>query len=156
MVDWRIRPAKISDADALADCIDAAYAVYVPYITDLPAVSEGIQDDIENHLVFVTDLENRIVGGLVLVPDSTHARLANVAVDPHVSGTGIGRALIEHAENECSRLQIPELRLTTHVDMPGNVKLYEHLGWRQTGRTQNKVHMAKAVHPVSAASSEIR
>ena len=28
-----------------------------------------------------------------------------------------------------------ELRLTTHVAVPENLRLYRHLGWRETGRS---------------------
>ncbi len=37
------------------------------------------------------------------------------------------------------------LRLSTHVDMPENVRLYIHLGWEETGRTGNKVQMKKNI-----------
>lgn len=84
-----------------------------------------------------------IVGGLILVLKDEFAMLANIAVDPDCAGKGIGRGLIEHAEIQCRHLQKGELRLSTHVAMPENVSLYEHLGWKETGRSGNKVHMAK-------------
>ena len=72
-----------------------------------------------------------------------HAILANIAVDPSCTGMGVGRGLIDHAEAHCRALKKVELRLSTHVDMPENVDLYEHLGWEETGRSGNKVHMTK-------------
>ena len=56
MEKWSIRRAEPRDATALSDCIDAAYSVYAPRIKDLPAVSEGISEEIENHLVWVAEL----------------------------------------------------------------------------------------------------
>jgi GNAT superfamily N-acetyltransferase len=133
----------MKDAEALIKCIDAAYAIYKDRIKDLPAVSEGVADDIETHRVWVVELEQSIVGGLILVPHDKYAHLANVAVDPNCFGLGLGRGLIERAEEECRYLGLGEMRLSTHIGLPENVRLYEHLGWRETGRSGNKVHMTK-------------
>lgn len=142
---WIIRPAQLRDADALTSCIDAAYAPYTARIADLPAVSDGIADDIETHHVWVAELEGSIVGGLILIRQGGHAVLANVAVDPASSGLGLGRGLIEHAECTCRRMGHRELRLSTHSEMPENVRLYEYLGWKEAGRSGNKVHMIKVL-----------
>lgn len=143
MQDWKIRPARDQDADTLIKCIDAAYSVYKDSIRDLPAVSEGVADDISTHRVWVGEMNHSVVGGLVLILQEKFAVLANVAVDPTFSGKGLGRGLIERAEEECRKLNLPEIRLSTHVGMPENVRLYEYLGWRETGRSGSKVHMTK-------------
>jgi len=143
--NWNIRPAQSLDADALIRCIDAAYAPYAAHIAGLPAVSEGIADDIETNRVLVAELDGSIVGGLILILHSGYAVLANVAVDPASSGLGIGGGLIEHAECTCRRMGLRELRLSTHTEMQNNVLLYEHLGWKETRRSGNKVHMVKAL-----------
>lgn len=145
MTNWTIRTATDSDADPLARCIDAAYAAARSRISDLPDVSAGIADDIRDHVVMVATLDDRIIGGLVLVPRTDHALLANVAVDPGHAGMGVGRGLIAEAEAECRRRGIPALRLSTHVAMPENVSLYQRLGWRMTTTSGNKVQMTKAI-----------
>lgn len=147
MADWTIRTARPDDARALARCIDAAYASYADQGIELPHVSEGIEDDIRDNSVWVAVAGARIVGGLVLVLRKDHAVIANVAVEPSASGTGLGRALMERAEAETRRRGLAALRLNTHVDIPRNVSLYEHLGWHVTGRSGNKVHMEKPVVP---------
>lgn len=143
MAAWQLRRATGRDAEALANCIDAAYSIYASRVPDLPAVSAGISEDIEKHLVWVAERDHAIVGGLILVPNEDFALLANVAVDPQCSGMGLGRALMELAEAESRGMGKRELRLSTHVDMPENVGLYAHLGWQETGRAGNKVHMRK-------------
>lgn len=142
-IRWTIRSAEMEDAVALAGCIDAAYAGYRLRIKDLPDVSEGVADEIRDNLVWVAELDHRIVGGLILMLKDDHALLANLAVHPDAGGMGIGRGLIEHAQNECRKQKKAELRLSTHVAMPDNVSLYRHLGWEETGRSGNKVHMTK-------------
>ena len=143
MAGWTIRRAAVHDAVPLARCIYAAYARYQRRIRDLPPVSEGLDDDIKSNQVWVAELDHMVVGGLILVLRDEHATLANIAIDPDFKGMGIGRGLIEHAEAYCRRLKKAELRLSTHIDMPENVRLYEHLGWKQTERSGNKVHMTK-------------
>ncbi len=138
-----IRRAGEKDAVALVRCIDAAYAGYRDRIADLPAVADGIPEDIEADRVWVAELEEAVVGGLVLVLEDGFVILANVAVDPGFAGQGLGRALIDHAEALCREKGLSELRLTTHVGIPENIRLYRHLGWTETGRSGNRVHMAK-------------
>ena len=143
MPGWTIRRAQPSDADALAACIDAAYADTRARLKDLPDVSAGVADDIKSHTVWVVELDDAIVGGLILMAKDGFALLANVAVDPASGGQGVGRGLITRAEAHCRASGLLELRLSTHVGMPENVVLYERLGWVETGRSGNKVHMTK-------------
>ena len=147
MADWRLRRAQADDAVELSDCIEAAYSDYASRIADLPAVTEGVADDIADHRVWVIERDGGIAGGIVLIPQADHLLLANVAVHPASSGLGLGRALMERAEADCLELGKSELRLSTHVRMPENVWLYTHLGWEETGRTGNKILMRKALNP---------
>jgi len=143
MSKWQIRPAKVRDSCALSECIDAAYSIYASRITDLPAVSNGISNDIENHRVWVAEVNQNIVGGIILIPHDEFLLLANIAVHPESSGLGLGRALIELAEAECLELGLHELRLSTHVEIPENVRFYTYLGWQETDRFGNKIQMRK-------------
>lgn len=143
MPSWKIRSAEERDAVALIRCIDAAYSVYKGRISDLPAVSDGVADAIGAQQVWVAEIDQSVVGGLFLIPHETFAVLENIAVDPNFSGLGLGKGLIERAVEECRKLGLSELRLSTHIGMPENVRLYEHLGWKETDRSDNKVHMTK-------------
>jgi GNAT superfamily N-acetyltransferase len=145
MTDWIIRRAEQADAPSLTACIDAAYSIYAGKGIDLPAVSDGIAEDIRENFVWVAILKRRIVGGLVLILRQDYAMLANVAVDPAAAGLGLGRALIEQAEQEVKLRGHSRMRLTTHTKIPENLDLYTHLGWRETGRDGNKVFMEKSL-----------
>lgn len=145
MTDWTIRRAEAGDAEALAACIDAAYAPYAERISDLPPVSANCAREIAHALVWVAERDGRIVGGLVLIPRDGYLQFANVAVHPDQQGTGLGRAFMELAEREAVSRRYSEMRLNTHADMTGNIRLYSRLGWRQTGRSGNTVSMSKAL-----------
>lgn len=145
MTDWTIRQAQLQDAPALALCFEQAYAVYQGRIADLPPISEGILENIQNHDVWLATSAETVIGGMVLVHRDDHTLLANIGISPAAKGLGIGRALLEYAENQCRKRKVPEMRLTTHADLPELAKFYEHLGWREYQRKANKVFMSKPI-----------
>ena len=145
MRNWTIRRAERRDADALSKCIDAAYAQYATRIADLPPVSADCAEEITRFQVWVAEIANDIVGGLVLVPQDGFMQLANVAVHPEHRGVGLGRALMALAETEALEQGFHELHLNTHMHMPENVQLYAHLGWRRTGQRGNTISMKKVL-----------
>lgn len=143
--NWTLRKATTADADALAACVDAAYAPYTMSIEDLPPVSADLADEIARYQVWVAEIEGAIVGGLVLMPKDGFMLLANVAVHPRRKGEGLGRALMEHADAEAKAQGFGELRLSTHRGMPENFRLYQHLGWEKVGEEANKIKMRKVI-----------
>lgn len=145
MGNWTIRRAENRDADALSTCIEAAYTQYAARISDLPPVSADCAEEIKKYQVWVAEVEEQVVGGLVLVPKEGFMLLANVAVHPHHMGAGLGGALLALAETESVDQGYSELRLTTHVDMPKIIQLYAHLGWEHDHRNGNKVSMKKVI-----------
>jgi len=146
MSKWEIRRANHQDVAAFVKSIDAAYSIYRTTITDLPDVSDGVSEDIDQHFVWVAEVQKKVVGGAILAIDGDIAHIKNIAIDPAFSGQGIGKALILSLENECKHQGVKDIRLSTHVDMPNNIKLYGHLDWTETGRSGNKVHMTKDIY----------
>ncbi|MCP5081618.1 MAG: GNAT family N-acetyltransferase [Alphaproteobacteria bacterium] len=145
MTSWTLRRADVEDAASLETCIDAAYSIYATKGIELPAVSDGLVEDIQHNIVWVAVIKRQVVGCLVLIAREDHAVLANVAVDPAATGLGLGRALLEQAEREVRTFGLGKLTLTTHADIPENVRLYEYLGWTETERRGSKVFMEKVL-----------
>ncbi|MBW4707172.1 GNAT family N-acetyltransferase [Roseobacter sp. YSTF-M11] len=135
--------ATLADAGPLAACIDQAYAHYEETIPDLPDVSAGIEEDISRNSVWVATKSGLVVGGAIVIVQNPDAVLTNIAVAPVARGTGLGRALMARVEDDCRRLGVHRLTLSTHVLMPRNIALYQHLGWQESGRDGNKVRMEK-------------
>ena len=141
----QIRRAVGADADALTSCISAAYAGYFQAGIDLPDVSAGVAEDIAAHLVWVHETGADITGGIFVSHQGAEAHLMNLAVHPDHMGKRIGSALIDTALAHLVDLGVCEVHLATHKDMPDNVSLYEHLGWRVTGRDGAKVLMTRTL-----------
>lgn len=143
MSDPRIRKAKIADAEALATCIDNAYARFANRLTDLPPVSQGCAEDIVENQVWVAVELGKIIGGLVIVSHEDSMKIANVVVHPDHGGKGLGRKLIYHACSQAKNQGYDEIKLNTHVAMPENLRLYAHLGFEEVLRKGNTVSMRK-------------
>lgn len=147
MTDTSLRKANLQDVPGIVDCIDAAYNRYRDVIADLPPVSEGIEEDIQDNQVWVVETDGQLAGVLVLVvpDDAGFIKLANVAVHPNHGGKGLGRLLIDQAISASRELGFGEIRLNTHTSMADNIGLYEHLGWQEIGRSETTVSMSRKI-----------
>lgn len=137
-----IRRARLTDVAGLAACMDAAYASARALGVSLPPVSEGLDTDLRDHLVWVA-VADGIRGGVVLGVGGDVAHLINIAVHPSCGGQGVGKRLLDTALNEARRRGARSMDLATHVDMPENVEMYRHLGWQETGRDQSRIFMSR-------------
>jgi ribosomal protein S18 acetylase RimI-like enzyme len=130
-----IRAATVGDLGSVHRVVAAAYGVYLPRMDKPPA---PMLDDyalrIRKGEAHVGTADGRVVGVLVLIDQSDHLLLDNVAVDPAAQGDGIGRRLVGFAEREAARRGYREIRLYTHVAMAANVAYYQRLGWSETHR----------------------
>ncbi|MEV8465704.1 GNAT family N-acetyltransferase [Fluviibacterium sp. DFM31] len=145
MTDPLIRPATTADAPALTACFSAAYAPWRARLPDLPDVSGGLDDDIRDHMVFVAEDDSGLLAGIVLVQRGDVLHVANLAVHPQASGRGLARRLMDAAEAQARASGCHRMYLATHRDMPGNVALYRHLGWRVVETGPRKVTMEKGL-----------
>lgn len=98
---------------------------------------------------YVLERRGALCGVLVLLDFPGYLLLDNMAVDPSCQGEGLGRVLIDFAENEAVRRGYWEIRLYTHECMTENISLYASLGYEETRRvTENgyaRVYMSKEI-----------
>ena len=146
--NWTLRKADASDAEALTECMYAAYRTYSSRLEGktLPPMTVDYAKEISTYLVWVAESDQRLVGGLILMPEKSHMNLANIAVHPKFQGNGLGRDLMAFAESEAKRQGYSELRLATHVMLTENISLYEHLGWSVIDRDEKRVYMRKELN----------
>jgi ribosomal protein S18 acetylase RimI-like enzyme len=145
-----VRPAVAGDTAAVTALVDAAYQHYVARIGVRPAPMENDHAaQIEAGQVFVVGAP--VVGAVVLVPAGDHLYLDSVAVEPGHQGEGLGRLLLEYAEEHAQALGLPEIRLLTNAMMWENQRIYPRLGYefveRRIDQGRDRVFYRKPTPP---------
>jgi ribosomal protein S18 acetylase RimI-like enzyme len=124
------RWASAGAAAAAAEVTSAAYRVYIERIGREPAPMGADFDVlIAAGDVWVATDHDRVVGVLVLQMQDTVLLLESVAVDPAHQGRGIGRSLIDHAEQVARDAGLGAVVLYTNAHMTENLRLYPSLGY---------------------------
>jgi GNAT superfamily N-acetyltransferase len=131
----RIRPAEPDDIVTIGEIVQRAYGVYIERIGMRPGpMDDDYGDQVRRGLVHVAEDGEALVGLIVLVEDGGRLVIENVAVDPARQGEGIGRRLLEFAEQTARRAGIGTVALYTHEKMSENIALYARLGYEEDER----------------------
>ena len=134
--NFEIRPARIGDAEAVTECVAAAYDHYIERIGKPPGpMREDYNDMIQRQRVFVLADSAGIFGVLVLSGQNDSLLLDNVAVHPSYQGKGLGLKLMALAEKECLDMGYGAITLYTNELMAENIQQYKkNLAiWKPTG-----------------------
>jgi GNAT superfamily N-acetyltransferase len=127
------RLATPADLPAITAVINAAYTRYLTRMDKRPApMLRDYGPSIEAGQTWV--IGRPVAGVITLVPKSDHLWLENVALDPAAQGRGLGRRLMDLAEQEAARQGHTKIKLLTHEVMTENQAIYAHLGYTETGR----------------------
>jgi ribosomal protein S18 acetylase RimI-like enzyme len=144
----KLRPATLTDAPAVAACVNNAFGHYIERIGMKPAPMEmDYAHEIREHQVFVVEDAGQVVGSLVLGITEEGFLLDVIAVDPKYWGKGVGRIMLEHAEAEAKRQGFDSIYLFTHEKMTENQALYKKIGYveydRRLENGRRRVYMRK-------------
>ena len=130
-----LRRAAEADVPQLAELAAAAYGHYVERLGAPPRpMTDDYADVVRNHRVTVAERDGEIIGMIVLGITTEGVTIDNVAVAPPHQGTGIGRALLKHAEDEARRAGSRSISLYTHERMSENLALYARIGYVEYAR----------------------
>ena len=134
-----IRPATPADAPAIAAVVDRAYERYLPRMDTKPRPMLADYDSVvADGVVTVFVADGRVCGVLVAWVDGDSFYVDNLAVDPDLHGTGIGRALLDTAD-ELGRLAgCRRLSLYTNAAMTENLEYYPRHGFTELDRRIDK------------------
>lgn len=125
-----IRQASAGDVDAVKACVTAAFEMYVerigkppgPMLLDFPA-------EIAARHVWLAESHSEVVGALVQYETQQGFYIDTVAVLPGLQGTGIGKMLLQFAEQEALRRGHDSVYLCTNVKMTENQIFYPRIGY---------------------------
>jgi ribosomal protein S18 acetylase RimI-like enzyme len=125
-----LRDALARDAPRLTELVHAAYG---PWVERIGATPRPMKDDyaevVRSHRVTVAEHGREIVGLIVFDLSDGMFVIDNVAVDPRHHGSGVGRALLEHAEHVALGEGRDAIYLYTNERMTENLELYERIGY---------------------------
>jgi ribosomal protein S18 acetylase RimI-like enzyme len=139
MDEVKARLADARDVDAIAQCVQRAYAKYAERLPlpPKPVLADYAQVVASSTVwVLVHPQDGLLLGVLVLVAMPDHLLLDNIAVEPAWQGRGLGRRLLALAEAEACRLGLTEVQLYTHALMTENRALYARVGYLEYARKQ--------------------
>ena len=130
------RRATIRDAPAMREVARAAYTHYVmcdidrepaPMTADYPAV-------IANAQVWVAERAGNLAGFLVLYVRGDHLLLDNVAISPDAQRSGIGKHLLDLADERARVAGLLEVPRYTNEAMTESLVYCQQHGYRETHR----------------------
>ena len=100
------------------------------------------------HIGCVEGLDDRLVGGLVLIPvNDEEVRMMQVAVDTRYQGEGIGRDLVKYTEKRAKASGFSKIIMHAMLSV---VNFYEKIGYSQEGDIfeENGITFAKMVKKI--------
>ena len=128
-----LRRAVAEDLPAIRAVIEAAYARYLTRMDKPPGpLFRDYRPSVEAGTTWVTG--SPITAVLTLYPRDDHLYVENIAVAPSAQGHGLGRALMEFAEQEAARRGLSRMALVTHEAMTENQAIYARLGYVEIER----------------------
>ncbi len=113
---------------------------YMDGIIDPPSsahllTAERLKDKARHETVFLALEAGRIVGCIFVLERADYFYVGKLAVEPGLHGRGIGRRLMQAAEDLALSRGKNAIELQTRVELSGNHAAFSRLGFRETGRT---------------------
>ncbi|PPC76695.1 GNAT family N-acetyltransferase [Pokkaliibacter plantistimulans] len=152
MPSLTIRPAILADEPFVTLIVEQAYGHYIERIGRKPApMTDNYIDYITAGQVWVLaqeqEQEQQLAGVIVLRSEPDHLLVSNVAVATAFQGQGMGRRLLDFADEHARQQGLTELRLYTNELMHENLLIYPKLGWQEYKRAEQdgfrRVYMRK-------------
>jgi len=127
------RRATAADLPRVREVVTAAYAKYLTRMDRPPApMLRDYTRPARAGLVWV--IGEPVMGLISLTPEPGSLLIENIAVHPSAQGTGLGRRLLEFAEQEAARRRLAQLSLYTNEVMTESQAVYARLGYREVRR----------------------
>jgi len=128
-----IRPALPVDVDSLARLINAAFRVEQPFIEGDRIDAAGVRSYMAKGTFLVAQDSTGLAACVYVQIDSDGGYLGLLGVDPLRQGTGLGRKMMDAAEDYFRQAGCRTVNLrviSARIPLPA---FYRHLGYHETG-----------------------
>jgi GNAT superfamily N-acetyltransferase len=145
-----LRPARPEDVAAVRACVVAAFSHYVVRIGKPPGpMLLDFDAEIRAGHVWLAEEGEGVAGVLVQFETPEGFYIDTVAVLPQRQGTGVGKALLQFAEQEALRRGYASLYLCTNSKMTENQVFYPRIGYvereRRSEAGYNRIFYVKSL-----------
>jgi GNAT superfamily N-acetyltransferase len=129
----RFRVSSLADVEALARLINAAFRVEQPFIEGDRTNPDGVRAYMERGKFLLAEDATGLAGCVYVELRGDRGYLGLLAVDPSRQGTGLGRKLMDAAENffrQAGCVAVDLRVVSARTPLPS---FYRHLGYLETG-----------------------
>ncbi|MDP2697568.1 GNAT family N-acetyltransferase [Thalassospira sp.] len=145
-----LKRASTDDVDAIRALVRETYGKWVPVIGREPLPMQAdYAEAVKNHQIDVLFWGDTLAGLIEMIPKDDHLLIENIAIAPACQGKGLGRKLLNHAEQVAQSLGHSEIRLYTNKLFAENVEIYLKTGYKidreETWTGGIIVHMRKSL-----------
>jgi ribosomal protein S18 acetylase RimI-like enzyme len=127
-----IRRATEAEADQIARIINAAFEIEREFRRGERTSAAGIRKLLERETFLVAEQGGRLVGAVEVRISGAEGYFGMLAVDAGERRAGLGRALVEAAEEQCRRAGCTVMTMSTGEDRKELIPYYEKMGYRLT------------------------
>ena len=131
--DARIRLAQSADVEALSALINIAFRVEQPFIEGDRINPDGVREYMRKGNFLLAEASLGLAGCVYVEVRGNHGYLGLLGVEPRSQGTGLGRKLMDAAEDffrNANCVAIDLRIVSAREPLPG---FYRHLGYVETG-----------------------
>ena len=129
----RFRVASLADVEALAHLINGAFRVEQPFIEGDRINPDGVRAYMEKGKFLLAEDATGLAGCVYVELRGDRGYLGLLGVDPSHQGTGLGRKLMDAAENFFRRAGCVAVDLRVVSARTPLPSFYRHLGYLETG-----------------------
>lgn len=129
----RVRIAELADVDSLVRLINSAFRVERPFIEGHRIDSEGVRSYMAKGKFLLAEDSAGLAGCVYVELRGDRGYLGLLGVDPPRQGAGLGRKLMDAAEEFFHRAGCVAIDLRVISARTPLPAFYRHLGYRETG-----------------------
>jgi GNAT superfamily N-acetyltransferase len=146
---FSIRPATDSDAEAILQCLQCAFAPYRNEYTAEAYLDTVLTRDTIGHrlasmnVLVAAATDGDIIGTIAAsVSDADIGHLRGMAVQPEWQGKGVADQLLATAERHLRHCRCTRVTLDTTAPLRRAIRFYERHGYKASGQVTNFFGMA--------------
>lgn len=128
-----VRSSRINDAEAIAEVVNAAFQVERFFVDGDRTSPERVRKMLERGTFLLAELDGKLAACVYVESRGDHGYFGMLSVDPARQGVGLGRLLVDAAEEQARRAGCVAMDIRV-VDLRTELPpFYRRLGYVEVG-----------------------